>query len=215
MTSSNFAQASLTMPRPTQIKNMSVIASIDKTSETLATFPAIDASKIRGGLRVVTRQNTRSSDLRGLESLFQRSSEQGLFVAKPSFNRDLDQKLRGRDMHVSGMMSGAFFIPANQPVEFKFNQPANDTQNAYLLIDGKLIISGRMNVAGVAMTRSLMLTRGVHTMTVYFYDVSKNSAVDVAILKQDGSYETIPAEWFSTDKTPELAEYLRPKGKIT
>lgn len=215
MTSSNFAQASLTMPRPTQIKNMSVIASIDKTSETLATFPAIDASKIRGGLRVVTRQNVRASELRGLESLFQRSSEQGLFVAKPSFNRDLDQKLRGRDMHVSGMMTGAFFVPNNQPVEFKFNQPANDTQNAYLLIDGKLIISGRMNVAGVAMTRSLMLTRGVHTMTVYFHDSSKNSAVDVAILKQDGSYETIPAEWFSTDKNPELAEYLRPKGKIT
>ena len=214
MTSCNFKEASITMPNPAAIKSMRVVGSIDQNADTLAVYPALDSGKIRGGLRVHYR-NGRDTYLDRLQRMFLNSSDEGIMVPRPSFSRDTQQKLRGRDSWICGMISGAFYLNESQQIEFKFMQKPDDNQTVYFFIDDRLQISGRMNATGIATKRSMVLNKGIHTVKIYFNNYDKDSAVTLGVMQPDGSCQPMPADWFNAEKNPLLAEYLKPKGKIT
>lgn len=214
MTSCNFKEASIVMPNPEAIRNIRVLGSIDKNSDELAVYPALETGKIRGGLRL-HYQNGQLTQLDRLQRRFQAVADEGFGLQRPSFSRDMNQKLRNNNNWINGVISGAFYLPENQQIEFKFTQKPDDDQTLYMLVDDRLLISGRMNATGIATKRSVVLTKGVHTLKIFFTDRSKDSAIQLGVLQPDGSYKPMPADWFSAEKNPALAEYLKPKGKIT
>ncbi len=214
MTSCNFKEASIVMPNPEAIRNIRVLGSIDKNSDELAVYPALETGKIRGGLRLHYR-NGQMTQLDRLQRRFQAVADEGFGLQRPSFSRDMNQKLRGNNNWINGLISGAFYIPENQQVEFKFTQKPDDDQTIYMLVDDRLLISGRMNATGIATRRSVVLPKGVHTLKIYFTDRTKDAAIQLGVLQADGSYKPMPADWFNAEKNPALAEYLKPKGKIT
>ncbi len=213
MSSCNFREASITMPNPESVRSIRVLGSIDKNSDELAVYPALDTGKNRGGLRM-HYANGQIMQLDRLQRRFQGAADEGFMLQRPTFYRDMNQKLRNNGNWISGMISGAFYLPENQQVEFKFTQKPDDDQTLYLLIDDRLLISGRMNATGIAIKRSLVLTKGVHTLKIYFTDRSRDAGIRLGILQPDGSYKPMPAEWFDAAKNPLLAEYLKPKGQI-
>ncbi len=213
MTSCNFKEASITMPNPEAVKNIRVLGSIDKNSDELAVYPALDTGKIRGGLRLYYR-NGHVPQLDRLQRRFQGIADEGVMLQRPSFSRDMNQKLRNSNNWINGLISGAFYLPENQQIELKFTQKPDDDQTVYLLIDDRLLISGRMNATGIATKRSVVLTKGIHTLKIYYTDRSKDASIQLGVLQPDGSYKPMPADWFNAEKNPMLAEYLKPKGRI-
>mgnify|MGYP003307457112 CR=1 FL=1 len=215
MTSCNFTTASISMPSPSSIKSLRVLGIIDKSSDVLATYPLGNRSKEKGGLRAIVRSQNTNPSLQNLQRLFQGATEEGVLAPRAKYSREDDSKLGQRDSWAYGMISGAFYLPENREIEFKFMQKPDDRQTAHLLIDDKLLISGKMNSTGVAIKRNVALTKGVHVLKIYFQNYSKTSAIQLGMLQTDGSYDAMPSEWFNAEKNEELAKYLRPKGKIT
>lgn len=214
MTSCNIKDATIEMPDPNAIKTMRVIASIDKSSDEIAVYPA-STEKVKGGLSVLTKGVWNNNPaLDNIRKQFVGDTTQGMILPKTSFSRDMVKGLRGRNQWVVGKISGAFYLSEPMELNLKFTQKEVRYQTAHLMIDDRVILSGTMNAAGLATKRTVTLTKGVHVLTAYFLDHEKNSAIEIGMLQPDGSYSPLPMEWFDTEKHPELVEFLQPKGVI-
>ncbi len=215
MSSYNFKEASIKMPNPRTIKRLRVLGSLDGAEEELAVFPAEDKGKHRSGLRMVTG-NRHSTGADALNHFFQSITDNGVSLTSPSCHpRDLVQSYRGKNNNMSYMITGAFYLPQNEEIVFKFMQPADNSQYAFLYIDDQLLIGGAMNTTGLAIRRAKFLSKGIHTIKVLGCDRNSKAAIRVGRLMPDGSFEALPGSWFDAEKNPELADYLKPKGKIT
>lgn len=215
MTSYNFRDAAITMPNPGTVRNLRVLGILDKDGEELATFPAADKSKSRGGVRVKTYFGRVNPSMQNLQNLMSKVSGEGSYQRTTSFFRERQGNFRNRDEWVCYEMSGVFYLDQNEEIEFKFMQKPDDNQTAFLMVDDRLVFGGKMNAAGIMTRRTLFLQKGIHSLKVYALDLAKNSSIQLGMLQQDGAYQALPAEWFSPEKNVMLAEYLKPKGKIT
>ncbi len=214
MTSCNIKDAAIEMPDPNAVKTMRVIASIDKSSDEIAVYPA-STEKIKGGLTLHYKELWgNNSTLQAVSQKFVGDTSQGMTLPRTSFSRDMVKKLRGRNQWIVGKITGAFYLSEPMELNLKFTQKEIGNQSAHLLIDDRLILSGTMNAAGLATKRTVTLTKGVHVLTAYFADQYKDSKIEIGMLQPNGSYSALPMEWFDTEKHPELVEFLQPKGVI-
>ncbi len=215
MSSHQLKQMNITLPNVESVKSLRFYGSLDSGDELLCAYPVTADDKIRGGLTVRTVDNPTGAYRQNLAGLFKKAGD-GVWVANPVSYRSISKsRFRDRNGLVATEISGYFYVPENMTAELKFLQQANDGQTCQVVIDKKLVMSSRMNAAGIMSTKLVQLQKGIHHLAVYALDSAKNSSVQLGMLQADGSEVPLPAAWFDASKHPELMEYLRPKGKIT
>ena len=100
---------------------------------------------------------------------------------------------------------------------FKFMQPVspNGWQSAWLFIDGRVVLGGRsMDQGKLEATKAVTLLAGAHIMEVIMVDHWRDSSVIVGLGQDDGTFMAMPASLFSVTENKELADALRPRGKV-
>ena len=123
-----------------------------------------------------------------------------------------------RDNWVTSLIQGTLWLDKSQEISLKFlHKPGDkDRQFSILYIDGKRINgSDRMSSADFDKVSSTFLKKGAHKIEIFNVDVKAKSEVKVGYRKEDGSFDTLPAKWFSTADNPGLADLLKPKGVLS
>jgi TolA-binding protein len=115
-------------------------------------------------------------------------------------------------------LQGKFWLREARTLELKFDHPGQrkgrGAQDAFLLIDGRVVLGGHVDRHSLDRSRQLRLTAGGHDLDLWVCDDRAGSKLAVACRDADGNFVPLPAAWFSVEQTPELADYLRPKGTI-
>lgn len=214
MTSSNFKEIEIGLPDPKTIKSFTLTASLDKENDIVCTYPQNSKEKNNGGLTVNILGGAEARlDVIRRRFLHARPTE--FWIKEPVFKREFTNQNKGRDGWFIYDISGPFWLEENEEIEFKFLQEPQQNQEAYLLIDNKLVIGGTMNEAGLSATRTLFLTKGLHQLQVFGRGYSKDTQVIVGMAQKGGDYQPLPEDWFNPEKYPSFAEALKPKGKVT
>lgn len=210
MTSNNFNEITIQVPDPKAVKNFVLTAVLDKDEDVVCTYP-MDKSKNQGGLTVNVKPGN-DTRLDVLDNAFKKAKTSESWIKDPVFKRELT-KQKG-DSSLNYQITGAFWLENNQEVTLKFLQAPSDTQYDFLFLDGKVIMGGQMNDAGVMSTRTVFLSKGIHHLKVLGLCKAANAQVIVGMLQKDGTYAPLPENWFNPDKYPAFADCLKPKAKV-
>ena len=123
-----------------------------------------------------------------------------------------------RDAWTTTLISGTFWVDKAQDINLKFLHKPGDKDRQYtvLYLDGKRIMGYRgMNSVQFDKVSTLFLKKGPHKIEIFNVDVKAKSEIKLGYKKEDGSFESLPANWFSTAENPGLADLLKPKGILT
>jgi len=128
-----------------------------------------------------------------------------------------DSSLKGRNhAWVNARLRGKFYLSENKSLELKFMQGVspNNWQRIWLFIDGRMVLGGLINDQTINLVTKVDLSKGTHSLEVLVMDAWDESQVIIGARKDDGTWEAMPADWFSIAAHPELADALRPKGEL-
>ena len=217
-TMSSHAVKSITIKTPdaSRIKSMRVVGVLDANPITLGNY-RIDGQELPlGGVaQLINKQHVGQELVDAREALGKggKISEVSSIVYRRA---DTDHK--GRDGWVNISLSGTFWVDEESRMTFKFMQPAspNGWQSVWLSIDGRPVLGARgMSQGLLQATKAVTLSAGAHTMEVIMVDHWKDSSVIVGLGQDDGTFVPMPASLFSVTENTELADALRPRGKVT
>lgn len=173
------------------------------TETLLGTFPRREVAG--GGVQLrTTGQNLRS--LVEYREYFTRSTDNKEFLQDFRY----EVKDNSRRIH----LRGAFWLPEDRDLRLHFIPlkpgDSNRMKDAWLtlLVNGETVVSGRGS--DLIRQSSLMpLARGAHVIEVFGYVRQDRDGFVLGVEQAGGEVVPIPADWFSLDKNPELAEHLR------
>ncbi len=133
----------------------------------------------------------------------------------PHHDRD-KTPLKERNGWVVGRVQGFFYLKENTKLEFKFLQTPSpqDWQWVHLYIDGEEILAGRVNETTIDESRTILLTKGSHSLEYTFRDHHSSSKIIVGVRGGAGEFVPMPDDWFSLEKNPVLAEALKPRANL-
>jgi TolA-binding protein len=215
MSSGEIASLTAEIPHLSTIKEFEVLGMLADDYENIAAYPGKDGEASRGGLTVdvALEQNGEQADQ--LRRHLKLASTASYGQDGTTFDRK-DTPAKGRDGWMVNRISGAFYVPQNRSLELQFMQPPspNAWQHAYLFVDGELVLGGPIDPNTLKLTKKVDLTKGCHKLEILVRDHWQNSTVTVGYRKDDGTFEALPASWFSIRDHKELADFLKPKGKI-
>ncbi|MBT7068104.1 MAG: tetratricopeptide repeat protein, partial [Verrucomicrobia bacterium] len=217
-TMSSHAVKSITIKTPdaSRIKSMRVVGVLDANPITLGNY-RIDgqALPVGGVAQLINRKHVGQELVDAREALGKggKISELSSMVYRRA---DTDHK--GRDGWVNTSLSGTFWVDEESRMTFTFMQPAspNGWQSVWLSIDGRPVLGARgISQGALQATKAVTLSAGAHTMEVIMVDHWKDSSVIVGLGQDDGTFVPMPASLFSVTENKELADALRPRGKVT
>ena len=212
MTSSEVASASVQVPRLEQVRSVTVLGMLADQYEEIASYPVrTDAAK--GGVMVDAASEGQGSEIQQLRRHLLLAPTTPYWQASPVFERTEIRKDQG---WITCRLRGMFYLPDSQVLEIKLlNQPVNNL-TAYVSIDGQRLLGGQLNdKRALNATGKIDLGKGAHTLEILTTNFEQKSRVEVGYRKDDGEYAPLPAEWFSVEAHPELAEILKPRGTIS
>jgi hypothetical protein len=214
MTSHELASLVAEIPGLANLKEFSVLGQLADDYEELAVWPE-GTSAGKGGLNLELAPEQPGDGLEQLRRFLKRVPTATTWQETTGFSR-ADTPLKGKDGWFTARLYGAFWVPENRTVELKFLQAASrdNWQRAFLVIDGQEVLGGTLNDQSLKATVKVDLIKGAHRFEVVFRDHWSKSAVQVGYRRDDGTFDTLPASWFSVKDHPELGEYLRPKGAL-
>ncbi|HCE42152.1 MAG TPA: hypothetical protein DET40_01220 [Lentisphaeria bacterium] len=216
MSSQLVKTCSLEVPDPAAFKQMKFMGILADRFEELAAFPPKDLATIKGGLAIDFANDQRGEQPDAIRRYLSLAAGAPLTQDKTTLDRD-DTPLKGRDVWQTSRMCGSFWLPENRSLEFKFLQtPCNNGgwQHSYIFIDGQYVLGGEINKDTVRATKKIDLVKGAHRLEVLDRCHWKSGKVTVGYRKDDGTFEPLPASWFSIKDNPALADYLKPKGTV-
>ena len=112
-------------------------------------------------------------------------------------------------------MTGVFCLPKAGALAMKFLQPpSRNSQAAYLFVDGVQVLGGQINSQSLMKIGRVELAKGIHQLEVLAKDAANDSHVIVGYETNDGTFEPMPAAWFSAEQCPEIAAFLKPKATL-
>ncbi len=215
MSSHEMQQVSIKMTSPGQVRSVALLGMLAGDYEELAAFPERSEQQ-KGGLTVASAYNVNAGSVDDMRKQIALRGGKARWQEAAAFDRSATD-YKDRQGWMVSQMSGVFWLPEDQAVEFKFVQPLSphNWQHAFLLIDGQMYLGGNMTKDTIGWTRRVFLAKGAHRLEVLVADQHAKSQAVVGYMKDDGTFAPLPAEWFSVAANPGLAEYLKPKGKIT
>ena len=215
MTSNEVAKIVAEIPNLGQLRELSLLGSLAADDfEELASYPARDES-VKGGMQVEIVYDQRGEQPDQIGKFIRLAGALPAQQESTIFSRN-NTDFKDRDGWMSVRMRGAFYLPQNRSLELKFLQAVspNNWQHAFVFIDGQMVLGGNINEQTIGITKKVDVAKGAHRLEVYLRDHSRISSIDIGYRKDDGTFESLPGDWFNIEKVPELAEYLKPKGKI-
>ena len=167
------------------------------------------------GLRVHADDASPGTDLRPIRQHLMRSDGITYYQKDTSLDRRDTPYYHG-DFWYAARMTGAFYVPESRVLELKMTQGESrrNHQHVYILIDGKQVFGGRVQDRERERTFRVPLSKGVHNLEIVTADRGRNGRVELSYRTDEGTFEPLPAEWFSVDAHPELAGHVMPKAKI-
>ncbi len=113
-------------------------------------------------------------------------------------------------------MRGTFYLPEATTLDLSFggDPSPNNWQHAYLYINNELVLGGVLNSQSSRRSRLVRLGPGAHDLRVLMRDHFERSTIDIHYRQDDGTFVPLPAEWFSAQSNPALAEHLKPAARI-
>jgi len=213
MSSHLVKEASILMPSPKRVRRLRLLGMLADDFVEIASYPAREG-KLTGGL-VVQYLAGGTANAQAIRNALKLKKHKIYHHAKPAFDRK-DTGFAGKGGWVISRVTGTFYLSANRSLELKFIQKLfhQEWQSAYLYIDGQLVLGGRINNNTLRRTRRVDLAKGAHRLELLVCDHAPKSHVIVGYRRDDGTFAPLPAKWFSTKDTPQLAEYLKPRGTI-
>ena len=215
MSSYQVKASELVMQETQAMKRLTLLGLLDEEYEKLADFPA-RVGEEKGGLRVLVAPNQRGHEARSIRHYVRMRADKSYHQTKTSFDRT-DTPYKGRDGWMSNQIKGAFYLSKNRLLELRFLQEPSrhGWQHAYLFIDGTYVLGGHLhNLGTLKRSKRVPLIKGVHRLEVLVRDHCRHSKVIVGYRTDAGTFEALPARWFSVEKNPRLADALKSRGKI-
>ncbi len=213
MSSNEVASIAAQVPHLDQVKDVTVLGMLADDYEELATFPA-RAEAVRGGLVLDTAADQNGETTEQIHRHLKLATTSSVWQESPAFDRDATPG-KGHEGWQTNRIKGVFYLPRNRPLEFKWLSPPppQDWLRCHILIDGQEVLDGH-NGTTLTRTGRIELSKGPHTYELLVRDNFAQSKVVVGYKTDAGTFEPIPADWFSVKAHPELAEHLKPKGSI-
>ncbi|MFW5682582.1 MAG: tetratricopeptide repeat protein, partial [Phycisphaeraceae bacterium] len=176
---------------------------------------ASEASR-RDGLRVHADNAQTGTGLRQIRQHLMRSNGITYYQKDTTLDRKDTPYYHGDFWYVA-RMTGAFYVPESRVLELKMTQGKSrrNQQHAYILIDGDQIFGGKVEDRDREQTFRVPLSQGMHELEVVTADLGRNGRVELSYRTDEGTFEPLPAKWFSVDAHPELAKHVMPKAKIS
>ncbi len=216
MTSHLVKTCSIEVPDPAALKQMKFMGMLAENFEELAAFPPKDSTSIRGGLIADFAPDQKGETPELVRRHINLAGGLPQYYEKVSLTRD-DSPMKGKDAWQTSRLRGTFWLPEKRAMELKFLQepcPNDAWQHSYIFIDGQQVLGGKINASTVEAIRRIDLSKGAHRLEILDRCHWSKGKVSVGYRKDDGTFEPLPASWFSTKDNPQLAEYLKPKGTI-
>lgn len=214
MTSHGVKSAAIETADVENIRRVRLLGSLAEGLGLLGEFPESEEAATGGLLmEMAGGSQHRYEDMRGA---LRRRIAHTAVLPQPSFFRP-DTEVGKRNAWYVTRLSGTFWLPENRLLSLKFLQKEtpHNWQYAHVFIDGDYAMGGLIRGDVLQHSVKRFLTKGAHTLEVLFRDHWSESGMVIGYQKEDGTYEAMPAEWFSTKDNPELAALLKPRAVIT
>ncbi len=215
MSSQKIKTCWLDVPNSAAIKQIRLLGMLADNYEELASFPAGQGDG-KGGLLVEWASDQRGDTPEQIRRYLNLAGGKPVRQDKTALDRD-DSPFKGRDGWQTSRMTGTFWMPEAKALELKFLQepcPHGGWQHSYLFIDGQPVLGGAIDANTVRITKKIDLIKGPHKIDVLDRCHWNKGKVIVGYRKDDGTFDPLPQEWFSTKDNKDLADYLKPKGRI-
>ncbi|HEY8667315.1 MAG TPA: tetratricopeptide repeat protein [Tepidisphaeraceae bacterium] len=214
MTSSEVAEVNVDIPHLDQIKDVTLLGMLADDYEEQASFPARQRSA-KGGVQIDVAPEQTGVTPEQIRRHVKLATATNLQQDEAAFDR-ASTDFKGRDGWMTNRVRGVFYLPENRALEMKFIQPLspNNWQTAYLFIDGQQVLGNNMTAQTINLTGKVDLAKGPHIYEVLVVDHSRTEKVVVGYRTDAGTFEPVPADWFSMKAHPQLEDYLKPKAEI-
>ncbi|MFT5123154.1 MAG: TolA-binding protein [Verrucomicrobiales bacterium] len=216
MSSHALRSAKITVPDLEAIKRVKLLGYMGEKEIPLGAWPSSpDADK--GGVQVAMRKEQRGHAQHQIASFLRQHADKRMWMPSVDVQRKLDlQPDVERDGWFSVSIEGVFWIEEGNTFDFKLLHAAPSSwQNAYVMIDDNLLVSGQMRPEVLERGFSTYLNPGPHTLKILMMDHAMEGAFQLGYKNPQGAFVPVPADWFSPAKNPKLASFLKPKGVVT
>ena len=217
MTSHMVSSVSIALPDAQKVKEITLTGSLAEDLGMLAKYPSKTAKEIDD--LSLTRSNatpTGASPLNTLKSI--RARVQGNIDPQAAVNYVQATSAAPAGDDEAGILSGTFISATEQMLAMKLvAQGMGKNSRAYLLIDGKQEIGGKLSDL-TDKTASVFLRKGAHKMELVYRSAGKpgkDAGISVECGGEDKKFAAMPWKWFSVDHTPDLVDAIVPNGTIT
>jgi len=215
MTSVQVEKVALQLADGAEIRKLRLEGSLIEGFQTIAAYPE-ETGGATGGLTLTLADGPKRGDtaIASLRSYLRANSDYKAPQQVSFYDRNSTPR-RGNRWITAGV-SGAFWVPQTETLEFKFLQEPSPggMQTAYFLIDGKTVLGGKMDAFRINFTKRVTLEKGAHRLELLVRDYPSTSRVVVGYKQPDGTYAALPESWFSVTEHPELADALKPRASI-
>lgn len=215
MNSHALKSAGITMPKVDSITAVKLIGYLGETEFNLGQWPT-SKNSARGGINISMRYNHRGVSIRETSNYIKQKVDLQASVPTPDYSGKREFKFKGNGWRTVSM-EGVFWLETTQMMNFKLmHEPSpHNWQVAHFFIDGKQILSGPITQKVIDRVMPAFLSAGPHTIKVLIRDHAHASAFKIGYKNPEGEFVSLPEEWFSPEKNPKLATYLKPLGKVS
>ncbi|GEM_PF-3277010 len=207
MNSHEVKRVMLMTPDASKIAQIRLYGSLMGEEMLMGSFPERKVSS--GGVKV----QTTGTNLRSLVEYRKYFSElQGTPKSVPDFTYKVTE--HGKRFHVQG----AFWLPEEKNLRLRLMPLENHRYNLSdlwldILVDGERVVGGR----GSDLMKNpiyVSLSQGGHVLEAFGYARHNKDGFQLGMEQADGSVVPLPADWFSIEAQPELAEFLKDRARI-
>lgn len=214
MTSSQIASASVEIPDIANVRSMTMLGDLSDGYSELASYPARpDAS--RGGLMLDVAPDNRGERPEQIQRHLRLAPLTSQWQQSPVFDRSSIPTATS-NRWITTRLRGTFYMSEPQAIEFKLLNQAIDHLAGYVLIDDQLILGGSLRRApNMDPTQRIELSAGPHTLEIISTSHLPPSSIVLGYRIDKGEFAPVPADWFSVEAHPELAEILKPRATLS
>ncbi len=210
MNSKHIGKVTLELPNVSSIKSIKLVGGLNKKEKVIAVFPE-NKHIVKGGMKIRAKADNQNVDVNSIRQHVKGVNESSSTI--PVFDRN-NTKWKGRSNWVSAQATGLFWVDEPREFEFKLLQDKpSKNQTAYIFIDNEQILGGTTYKVQ-RNTRSILLSKGLHSLEILVNDRSTKSQVILGYNDGNNNFIPLSEKFFSISKNPELKEILKPNEKM-
>lgn len=217
MSSHEVSSVTMEIPHLDTVKDISLLGMLADDYEELASLPPQTDAANKGGVQVETAVDRGGETVELIRRRLKLALSDTIQQDAPFLIRESTplKTKAPNGTNAIARLRGSFYLGENRSIELQYMQPYEGyILRSHVLIDGQEVL-GNFSPQTAQLTSRVELVKGAHTLEILMVDNHSTAKVIVGYRQPDGSFIALPADWFSVKSHPELAEALRPKGRLT